>query len=131
MQAHLTVKQFAITHFGVTALAFGILVSSLTAAATLGLTGEFPGFGDGASAPLANSASTTMVTDAERRQLMMERADYIAWRNEDKLAAGSVATTNVQTTDAERRQLDMEREEFNQWRRLQAPEIDKGGVTNQ
>ena len=65
MQQTFSVKRFALNHLGGTALAFGILVSSLTVVTTLGLSGAFPGSRGAGSAQVAASSITAPVTDAQ------------------------------------------------------------------
>jgi hypothetical protein len=109
MQAQMTVKQFVLSHLGGTALAISILVSSVTAVATLSLTGDLPGIGDNGSAHVDDSSATTSdnVSDAVQRQLTMERDDYTAWRR------SQAAITPAQ------RELRMERADFYAWQRSQ------------
>lgn len=109
MQQSIGVKHFALNHLAGTALAFGILVSSLTAAATLSLTGDLPGRGGATSANVAPQASAE---DAEQRQLAMERNEFLDWRKQNAAAGAYIA---------EQRQLRMERNEFLDWQKQFAP----------
>jgi hypothetical protein len=112
MQA-MNLKQFALNHIGRAALAFGILVSCLTAVTTLTLTGDLPGIGSAGSTQQVETSAPADHTAAEasRRQLAMEREEYLAWR---RLMA---APTD---RDAAQRELQMERNEFLEWRRSHA-----------
>ena len=78
-------KRFALNHLGRTAVAFGILVSSLTAVTTLTLTGDLPGIGRHSSAQQVETSVPASQSAAEARQryLAMERAEYFAWRRQD------------------------------------------------
>ena len=74
-------KRYAVTHVGSTALAFGILVGSLTAGMTLALTGDLPGIGDDGSVQQTTTGAPTLAAaEASQRQLAMERAEYADWR---------------------------------------------------
>jgi hypothetical protein len=113
MQATITTKRFALNHIKGTALAFGILVSSLTAVTTLGITGDLPGQGQpAASAPSSQAATVAAQADAEQRQLAMERDDYIAWRQSQAGSGVTTSATAASASEAERRQLQMERQDF-------------------
>jgi hypothetical protein len=109
----MNLKQLALNHVGAAALAFGILVSSLTAVTTLTLTGDLPSIGSDGSALHIETSAPAFQTAAEAKQryLATERAEYLAWR---QLMA---APTDQ---DAAQRELQMERNEFLEWRRSHA-----------
>ena len=122
MQQILGLKSFAFNHFGGAALAFGIVVSSLTVAATLSVTSDFPGLGHAESAYVSTSGSPLGVAAAmaEQRQLRMDRDDFVAWRRQTASVV-AISSTNA-TANAQRRELLMERAEYFEWRqRLTLP----------
>lgn len=122
MQTQTTLKRYALKHIGVMAIGFGILVSSLTAAATLSVTGDLPSISRGGSANVADSGLTPRVTAAaaERLRLHMERDEFAAWRNQWLPGVDSELTTSGQFADAQRRELLMQRSEFSEWLRSRA-----------
>jgi hypothetical protein len=123
MQMQTTVKRFALKHIGGTALALGVLLSSLTVAATLSVTGDFPGRGHAESAHVVDSGSSLRVTAAvaEQRQQRMERDDFDGWHSQTRSGAETSATGGASAADAQRRELQMERAEYSEWRLRLAP----------
>jgi hypothetical protein len=118
MQTQTAVKRFALKHLAGTALAFGIMVSSVTAVATHSLTGDLPGQDGNGSARVGDVSVTTRVNaaEAEQRQLTMERVDFAAWRR------SQAAITPAQ------RELLMERADYVAWQRGRAPESTPTGA---
>jgi hypothetical protein len=107
MQTQMTLTRFARNHLSGTALAFGILVSSLTAIATLGVTGDLPGMHDSPARVADTRVSVrASAADAARRQLTMERNDYYEWqRSQVPWGDDSGVATRAEAADAECRQL--------------------------
>lgn len=95
------VRQFAFAHIWVTALAFGILVSGLT----------------------ATTVTPAVIDEAARQQLSMERDDYHAWR--------AIATESIDVDSTARRQLNMDRNDFIEWRRITIAPIDADSAARQ
>jgi hypothetical protein len=98
-------KQFVVNHLASVALVFGIFISSLTVVATLSLTGDLPSIGGDNAASVVPQASAE---DAARRQLEMERNDFLVWQKELAEAHADIVA---------QRQLDMERDEYLDWQR--------------
>ena len=105
-------KHVVIRRSGATIVAFGIVVCCLTAVATLSLTGDLPARGRADVAHVSTSAVTAAASHAERRQLSVERGDFLEWRANQALDA---PLTSRDTAAAER-QLQMERGDFLTWR---------------
>jgi hypothetical protein len=123
MQMQTTVKRFALNHIGGAALALGVLVSGLTVATTLSVTGDFPGRGHAESAHVATSGLPPRVTAAlaEQRQLRMDRDELKTWRSQTRSGVEASATDAAAAADAQHRELQMERAEYSEWRLRLAP----------
>jgi hypothetical protein len=117
MQQATGFKHVIAGHIVTMIVAFGIVVCCLTAVATLTITGDLPSRDDAGAVHIVASGVTSDASRAERRQVSMDRGDYLEWRTNQELGTPLASSA----TAAAERQLQMERDDFIAWRQLQHP----------
>jgi hypothetical protein len=109
MQATNRPRYLSIDRLKIALVAAGVLAGSLVAVAAID-RGD-----DGAQVTGSDQFARVSASDAERRQLAMERDDFVQWQR------SMIPYASPEQVAAEQRQLDMERADFELWQESMAP----------